>query len=382
MAVRVPVAPSVLAWATERSGIDRDELRRKFPKLSEWASGGSMPTMKQLETFAEATYTPFGYLLLPTPPNEQLPVPDFRTIRDQGVRRPSANLLDTIAVCEQRQEWYRQWALAAGEPSIPYIGSVSLADDVEDVADQMRDVLGFDLNRRRDFPTWTDALSGLSEHAEDAGVLVMISGVVGSNTHRKLNPDEFRAFALVDDYAPVIFINGVDAKAAQIFTLAHELVHLWLGESAVSNPQMVGENGNETERWCNEVAAELLVPRRSLEREVGRATELGEEVQRLARFYKVSSLVVLRRMHDIGALDWDAYRVAFEDHQARFAATVSTSDGGNWYFTQPVRTSKRFARTILADTIEGRTPYREAFRLLGFTKFSTFEGLAERMGVA
>lgn len=382
MAVRVDVAPALLAWASERSGRDFAELGERFPRLDAWASGEAQPTLKQLENFARATDTPVGFLLLREPPEERLPVPDFRTIAGSEAARPSPNLLDTIFVCEQRQEWYQSYLLASGAEPLDFVGSLRLGANVEDPARLMRQKLAFDLSARSEFASWSEALREFSERAEEAGVLVMISGIVGSNTRRKLDPDEFRGFALVDARAPVVFVNGADTKAAQIFTLAHELAHVWLGQPALSNLRLDAvESDQEVERWCNAVAAELLVPMDALRSEYSDHVPLAEQLDRLARLYRVSTLVVLRRIFDGGYLGWNEYQAAFTAELARVRDKAG-SEGGNFYNTQPVRTSKRFARAIVADTLEGRTLHRDAFRLLGVRKYSTFRELGERLGVA
>jgi Zn-dependent peptidase ImmA (M78 family)/transcriptional regulator with XRE-family HTH domain len=381
---RVSVARGMLQWARQRSGRSAEDLISRFPKLADWEAGGLSPTMRQLEEYAQATHTPIGYLFLPAPPDESLPIPDFRTFGDRPVPTPTPDLLDTIYACEQRQEWYRGYAEARGVESVAVVGSLRLDTDIVEAAAQLRDMLGFALARRVEFPTWTAALDGLREHAEDAGVLVMINGVVGSNTHRKLNPDEFRGFALVDELAPLVFINGADTKAAQIFTLAHELAHVALGGSAISRPDLgsLDETG-ETERWCNRVASELLVPVHSLTQEYVPNADISAELARLAKYYKVSTLVVLRRIYDAELIDRPTYRSVYEAELNRILAFVGEgSSGGNFYNTQPVRVSKRFARALIADTLEGGTLHRDAFRLLGFKKLSTFEELGQRLGVA
>lgn len=384
MPARVSVAPQMLTWARKRSGKTLDDLTRRFPKLPEWEAGELLPTMRQLEQFAQATYTPIGFLFLSEPPTETVPIPDFRTLDSEAPKAPSPNLLDTIYACEQRQDWYREFAEAGGEDEVALVGSASLSDDPREAAARLRGVLGFDLSRRREFTSWTDALSKLSEHVEDLGVLVMISGVVGTNTHRKLDPDEFRGFAIVDGVAPLVFVNGADTKAAQIFTLAHEIAHIALGGSALSNPDLRELQSSEaTERWCNEVAAELLVPAVSIVAEFRRNENLTDELDRLARLYRVSTLVVLRRIHDAGLMSRARYRREYEQELARVLELLSrSSSGGDFYNTQPVRVSRKFARALISDTLEGRTLYRDAFRLLGFRKASTFDEWSQRLGAA
>ena len=380
--MRVEVKPSLLAWARDRSGIDPEDLARRFPKLEDWEQGAVTPTLKQIEGFARATHTPVGFLFLEEPPDEQVPIPDFRTMGDVAISRPSPDLLDTIFQCQQRQEWYRTFAQVNREDPVDAIGSLTTATAVVSAAATMREALGFAVDERGS--TWADALRRLVDQAEELGVLVMINGVVGSDTHRKLDPREFRGFALADPLAPVVFVNGADSKAAQIFTLAHELAHLWLGESALSDADLVRTSQVVSERWCNAVAAEFLVPLQAIAADVDMAEPLAEELERLARRFKVSTLVVLRRIHDAGFLRWDDYRTAYQAELARVIALLGergAAGGGNYYNTQPVRVSKRFARALITSTLEGQTLYRDAFQMLGFKKTSTFHGLARQLEV-
>ena len=204
----------VLRCAAQRAHLDDDDLAARFPKWSLWLSGDSQPTLKQLEDFARLTHVAFGYFFLPQPPALALPVPDFRTLRDEALAEPSSDLLDTLYLCQQRQEWYRDHARVHGLPALPFVSSASVHDAPEVVAQNQRETLGMTTEARRQLPTWTDALRQLISKAEDAGVMVMASSVVGSNSHRKLDVGEFRGFALADDLAPLVFLNGADSKAA------------------------------------------------------------------------------------------------------------------------------------------------------------------------
>jgi Zn-dependent peptidase ImmA (M78 family) len=378
------IAPGVLSWARERARLDPLALEKKFPALPAWERGEGAPTFSQLQQFAAATHAPLGYLLLPEPPPEPLPIPDFRTFRNAGVHQASVDLLDQIYLVEQRQEWYRDHQRATGEDPLAFVGSLTTKTPVVTAAQTIATTLGFTTADRTRYRSWSEALRALIDLIEDTGILVMISGVVGSNTRRPLDPREFRGFALADPLAPVIFINGKDTKAAQIFTLIHEVVHIYLGESALSDASLSRRSANKDERFCNDVAAEVLVPLDALREDWNATAERRQELDRLAARFRVSTLVVLGRVFDLGGLDFDEYRRWYDEELKYVLARAETraSEGGNWYNSAPFQMSRRFARTVIADTLEGRTLHRDAFQMLGFRSATTFTELGQRLGVA
>ena len=376
---RVEVRPALLRWARERASVEPADLARRFPRLAEWESEEVCPTRKQLERFAKATRTPLDYLLLSEPPVERVPIPDFRTGGNRRNDLPSPDLLDTVQLCRQRQEWYREFARSQGDQPLSLVGSAKLNSDIEATAAVIRTALGFDLEDRR--KTWTDALRHLIQQAEALGILVMVSGVVGNNNYRRLDADEFRGFALADDLAPLVFINGADSKAAQMFTLAHELAHLWLGLTALSDVGPVTVPTHDVEHWCSQVAAELLVPLAVLRAEYEPGGDLRRALDRLARRFKVSTLVILRRIHDARGLTRDQLWQAYQQ-ELQWLGAKPRGSGGNFYLTQSARMGKRFARALVASTLEGHTLHRDAFRLLGFSKLATLREFGHRLGLS
>lgn len=374
---RVLVKPELLRWACERSRIDELELSRRFPKLDAWIRGEAQPTFKQLEALAKATHVPFGFLFLPDPPEEPLPIADFRTPGD-GRARPSGDLLDTIYLCQQRQAWYSDEMALAHEAPSPLLGARTPNEEPKDAAARARKMLDFEVEGRPNVPP-DRAFALLADRADACGVLVMVSGVVGSNTHRKLDVDEFRGFALADDpLAPVVFVNGADAKTAQVFTLAHELGHLWRGESAVSTEDLRDTSASAgAEAWCNAFAAELLVPEHILRELVKRGES---DPRKLARSFGVSEAVVVRRLFEIRAI---SRKELAERMSLLFARRADRETGGGDFFaTLFARVSKRLARRIVAGTLEGRVPYTRAMNLLGFRKLSAFDEVARRLELA
>ena len=351
-----------------------------MPQLPEWEHGKTKPTLKQIERFAKIVHAPVGYLFLSVPPVEDIPIPDFRTIGNTHIGHPSPDLLETIYLCQQRQEWYRDYSRSIGEIPCSFVGSVVLDNNIVTIAENIRHTLGFDIEARRKLSTWEDALRQFITQADEAGVLVMVNGVVGSNNRRKLDHDEFRGFALSDDLAPLIFINGADTKSAQMFTLAHELGHIWLGKTGLSDVGPATFPSNAIETWCDRVAAEILVPLATLQKEYRPTEDLPHEIERLARYFKVSTLVILRRIYDAEYIMKDDFWIAYKNELDRLLA-IARGRGGNFYRTQTTRISKRFARALISSTFEGQTLHLDAFRLLGFSKYATFRELGNRLGI-
>ena len=381
--IRVDVKPEILRWARERAGLNQKDLAGKFRRLEEWEAGTVQPTLKQLEAFARAVHVPTGYLFLSSPPHEPVPIPDFRTVAGRTVTRPSPNLLDTIYICQERQSWYREFARISGQTEHRFVDSATLTMPVATVAATMREQLNFQVAVRKDCPTWSDALRLFIRRTDQIGILVMVNGVVGSNNHRRLDPSEFRGFALADPLAPLVFVNGADTKAAQMFTLAHELAHIWLGSSALSNVGASPVQGSRREEiWCNAVAAEFLVPLVALRAELSDSEQLPHTMSRLARSFKVSTLVVLRRLLDAQWIDRETFEMHwhFESERLR-TLNWGRGGGGDFYRTTLARVSRRFTRALVESTREGHTLYRDAFRMVGVSKVDTFNNLGREAGV-
>lgn len=379
---RIPINPELLNWALDRAGLEPLDLTGRFPRLPEWLNQETEPTLRQLEQFARAVHVPIGYLFLPAPPEEPLPIPDFRTLAGREVTRPSPNLLDTIYLCQQRQDWFADYARVHGLAALDYVGSANIQQDPVQIAEAMRNRLGLSITERQQLPTWTDALRQLVSQAEANGVLVMASSIVGSNSHRKLEVEEFRGFALSEPLAPLVFINAADSKAAQMFTLAHELAHIWLGESGLSDPETGRFPEPDVERWCNTVAAEFLVPLAQLQQAYQHGEAIMAAIQRLARSFKVSTLVILRRLYDAGFIDQTTLWQTYREELARIRALDrGGSGGGDFYRTLSTRTGKNFARAVVSSTLEGQTLFQDAFRMLGVRKTSTFYETARQLGV-
>jgi len=361
---RVPVRSAILQWAIDRAGQDRTTITERFPKLPEWEQGTAMPTLRQLEAFAKTTHTPLGFLFLDKPPEDRLPIPFFRTVTGPTPYRPSADLIETVQMMEIRQGWVRDYWIEEGREPLSHVRTLDTGTPTAKVVAAMRQLLSLPPGWAESEGDVTAARRVLARSLERVGVMVVVNGVVGNNTHRVLDPNEFRGFVLVDDVAPLVFVNGADALAAQIFTLAHEAVHLLFGQSGVFDLRELRPADDLVERACNQAAAEFLVPQDDL-RHIWAQTEPDHRLSTLARRYKASRIVIARRALELGLWDHEAFLQFYRTYEQNRSGRSRQATGGDFYRSQNLRIGRLFADAVARATSEGQLSYLEAFRMTG-----------------
>jgi len=338
--------------------------------------------LKQLERFATATGVPFGYFLLDEPPAWKLPVPDFR----EGFASPptpSADLIAVLGLSQRRQAWYREYALGHGAEPLAFVGSAADAEPGAAAA-SIRSDLDFEVSSR--VGTWSDTRKAMLKAFEALGGLTVATSMVDNNTHRLLDEDEFRGFALVDGVAPLVFVNTHQTLNGQLFTLAHEFAHVWRGSSGIGNENPRAQGQSEIERWCNTVASEVLVPADELRERYAPLDRLDTTplLERLAHDFRCGTLVVLQALHRTNTRQFTDFDRAYDAEVRRLRELQRDGPGGGGYHynNQPFRVGERLSRALVADALEGRTSLSEAMGLMSMKSINTFDEYARRLGAA
>ncbi len=363
MAQYAQINPEIISWALNRAQLSVDVVARKLnvrpERLIEWETGETRPTFKQAINFASKVYLPFGYLFLAQPPRDQLQIPDLRTVGNHPLQQPSLELLDTVRSVLQKQVWYQEYVVDQGSEPLPFVGSFNTNAPISTVIASMRESLGIETIAPKGL-RWEEYHAALIQHAEAAGILVIRSGIVGNNTHRPLDVQDFRGFAIADQWAPVIFVNSKDAPTARLFTLIHELAHIWIGSSGVSSVGISEER--DEERYCNEVAGEFLVPKDSF-LQLWKEGDWKDNLPGLCRHFHVSQMVITRRALTFGKIGAETYNTYYLNELKTFKD--QPGGGGSYYSNVKLKNSLRFSRAITAEALSGHILLRDASKLLG-----------------
>lgn len=385
MKVNVNVSKETLGWIM--ANINFDALSSQIAgRLMSWYSGEKVPTFNQIEEASRATGIPLGYFFLNTPPKEDRTLLEYRTVDSLELEKPSRNLLDTIHDMEQIQEWTKNQMVADGFSELEFVGSMAEVNEVGVFVTQIRRVLDLQRDWFTSSKTSADSFRFLRSKISDSGVIVMMNGIVGNNTHRPLEINEFRAFAIADEYAPLIFINSNDSINGKVFSLLHEFAHILIGKNNFFNDRYSAHGCvNQIETICNAAAAEILVPSDLFVEkwnEVISENDVKTTISTLAKYFKCGITVIARKALDHGYITSQEYTqisqlaVYLYNEQRKKA---KENPGGDYYRTAASRIDQRFFRMLAGSVAEGKTLYSDAFRLTN-TNRATFRELAQQAG--
>lgn len=381
MQFTVDISRDVLDWVRAQSG-DTGLPEKITGYLSNWLEGTKKPTFNQVEQVSKATGIPFGYFFFKKPPVENLSIVEYRTIDSTELLRPSRNLIDTRKHMEAVQDWMHNYLKDKIDPH-EYVGSMKNRTDIYAFANKVLDVLNLKGEWRRNCHSAADLFRKIRIALSNAGVIVMMNGIVGNNTHRTLSVNEFRAFAMVDDLAPLIFINSNDSMNGKVFSLLHEFAHICLGENSLFNESLEsGPSRKKNEIICNAVASEVLIPsKRFLEDwNASDIVDLEDRSEALAKLYCCGVIVVARKALDNNLIDRQMYaKVSGKIVSAYREAKRKQGGGGDFYRNAASRLDHDFLFSLAESVDTGKTTYTEAFGLTN-TNRKTYANLMNQIG--
>lgn len=386
--INVNIQPEILTWVLDQ--IQKEKLGEKLlSNVSQWLNGSKAPTFSQIEDLSRRTEIPLGYFFLEKPPVEELKLLEFRTVDSIELTNPSRNLIDTIYEMEQVQDWMKNYRRDLGYEKLSFVGSVKDERDIKTVVERIRKDLGLPVDWHKACNDKRTAFHYIRNLLEECGVLVMMNGICGKNTHRPLQVNEFRAFAMADKYAPLIFINGADSQGAKLFSIIHEAVHIWIGEDDFYNDRYwKGKGIRPEEVLCNRVTAELFVPEQAFhDRWIIEMEEEGKDsiqiIHKLAKHFRCGESVIARKALDSGKIQKVTYDVVIGNAIDKYNKSRSDKEetGGNYYNTMGSRLDKNFVRALWESIQMGRTSYGEAYHLTN-TNRKTFSRIVQNLGGA
>ncbi len=386
MSDKAYITPKILRWARESARMPIEMAASKVSvspeKLNEWEEGKTQPTIRQAETLAKAYRRPFALFFLPEIPRDFQPLQDFRRKTSKQLGTASVFIIREI---QQKQAWISDVYQDNNENVLPFVGRFSINDDPAIVAKDILATLkiapgNYGSNPIKD---WID-------RAEASGVFISRTSFIHS--HLKLDSDELQGFAIADPYAPFVFVNSDDWNAPQLFTMVHELAHIWIAASGISNevepnPQH-RDKMDPVELFCNEVAANVLMPIEVMNSFEKSDFDNGASIFRTSKKMGVSSFALLVRALNLKLISIDKYRKlkheadidyqAFVIKEEEKKAIQKTNGGGpNYYLISLNKNSRLFTQIVIDAFRGGAIEPTQASSLLNtqINNFSKFEAL-------
>ena len=364
--IRPEINNQIFSWAIARIGITPDEVVLKYPKFLQWQTGETSATVNQLKDFSNSYHFPFGYFFLRTIPLEttQNEIPFFRS-NNEFLAADNENVNETVKILKNRQEWLSGYMKDNGVDKNSIIGKYKDETNIQEITVGIRNYLELNDDWYISLRSPIEAIRLLKDKLEERNIIITFNSVVNNNGHRHIPVKLCRGFCLIDDYTPFIFVNSSDSKSAQLFTIVHEIAHIFISYTAGYGDHGVETLADPREALCDQIAANLLVPEDAL---LANSKLTNEE---LAKLFNVSELVILRRKLDCKLISKRDFNEAY--HMLPPYKKTGSS-GGDFYRTAEQRISPKLLRCLNNAIHERAITPMEAYRLSGL-KGDTFTRL-------
>ena len=367
MVTRLSINPRTLAYYIDNSDVSKEYLQTRIQNIDAFLDGNVKPTFNQLSEIAKLIDVPTGLLLLSDPVDTDKSILKFRTINSNRIEKISNELRDTIIEMQTKQDFLRSEI----DYELDFIGKYSIKNDYQQVVDDMRNYLDIPVNYQKN--VGKNALKYFRDKMNKIGIFIFFNGSVKSNTHRSLSLDEFRGFVLSDKKAPIIFVNSKDSEAGRLFTLVHELVHLFLDQEEIFSLVDTGSyKFDRTEAFVNKVAAEILLPAEQI-RKLN-----NYDVEFLAHKFPVSKFVIVRKLYNMKILTKREYDEKVSQLEEEFAKTPSDrkSVKGNYKNNIRFHFDPTFVHYIENAIKQNKITYTDAFNIagVGYKSFKILTG--------
>ncbi len=359
MADKAYITPNILKWARESARMTEEIAAAKVPttvdKLKEWESGTSQPTIKQAQTLAKTYKRPFALFFLPEIPRDFQPLQDFRSNDSKALGTGSIFIIREI---QQKQAWISNANEENNESKIPFVGRFSVNDNPITVAKDILNTLGINPSSY----TNDNPIKEWIDKAETKGIFISRTSFIHSRL--KLDSNELQGFAIADPYAPFVFINSDDWNAPQLFTLVHELAHIWIAATGISNdiePDLKHKDKlHPIELFCNEVAANALIPLEIINNVQPSVFNSAKEIFNTSKKLGISSFAFLVRALNLQLISFDKYKELKKAADIEYKAFLKREEekkakqklkekksGPNYYLLQLNKNSRLFTQTVL-----------------------------------
>lgn len=347
----------------QNSDVSLEEMEKKVStNFNQFLSGEKQPSYNQLVKIAKQLDIPVGLLLINKTVAKPIPELKFRTINSDHLANPSNYLLDTINEIKDKQSFLRGQI----EDELDFIGNMSIKENYLTVANSIRSKLLLEKTYYMSVTKRTQ-FNFLRAKVNELGVLVFLNGKVKDSSRKKLNIKEFRGFVLRDKKAPIIFINQQDDLNGRIFTLIHELTHLFInGDDEILGTQRMDKEFDKTEAFVNRVTSEILVPNENFLDEC----QVNTDIDNLADKFKVSKFVIVRKLLDNKLISQVEYKKivgeltkSYEEYKER--EKQQKSDGGNYKNNLRFRIDKMFISYVENALNNQQISFTDAYNIIG-----------------